>query len=131
MVPRGHRLLPHAAAGERGGGKGGWGGVSRGGFSVNILQSLARCYSVWLHKGKGERTCVSLLHSCVCGALIVGAEEGESAVQADPASLLCASGVSLSSQVVFKRAVEGEKARELVRKCPVNVFDIEDMGNGE
>lgn len=26
--------------------------------------------------------------------------------------------------------IEGEKAEELVRKCPVKVFDIEDIGKG-
>eukprot|EP00897_Mesotaenium_endlicherianum_P009699 jgi/Mesen1/8758/ME000524S08055 len=32
--------------------------------------------------------------------------------------------------VVFKKPVEGEFAEELVKRCPVNVFDIEDMGAG-
>ncbi|CAI5980493.1 unnamed protein product [Closterium sp. NIES-64] len=32
--------------------------------------------------------------------------------------------------VVFRKAVEGEMAEQLVAKCPMNVFDIEDMGNG-
>lgn len=27
--------------------------------------------------------------------------------------------------------IEGEKAEELVRKCPVKVFDIEDIGKGK
>ncbi|CAI5473944.1 unnamed protein product [Closterium sp. Yama58-4] len=33
-------------------------------------------------------------------------------------------------EVVFRKAVEGEMAEQLVAKCPMNVFDIEDMGNG-
>ncbi|CAI7751511.1 unnamed protein product, partial [Closterium sp. NIES-54] len=34
-------------------------------------------------------------------------------------------------EVVFRKAVEGEMAEQLVAKCPMNVFDIEDMGSGE
>ncbi|XP_068642248.1 uncharacterized protein [Aristolochia californica] len=33
-------------------------------------------------------------------------------------------------EVVLLQEVEDEKAEELVRKCPVNVFDIEDIGDG-
>ncbi|XP_042504103.1 DNA-directed RNA polymerases I and III subunit RPAC1-like isoform X2 [Macadamia integrifolia] len=33
--------------------------------------------------------------------------------------------------VVLLQEVEDEKAEELVKKCPVNVFDIEDIGNGK
>ncbi|KAK9091827.1 hypothetical protein Syun_026738 [Stephania yunnanensis] len=34
-------------------------------------------------------------------------------------------------QVVLLENVEDEKAEELVKKCPVNVFDIEDIGEGK
>ncbi|KAJ4834251.1 hypothetical protein Tsubulata_029890 [Turnera subulata] len=34
-------------------------------------------------------------------------------------------------EVVLEENVVGEDAEELKRKCPVNVFDIEDMGNGK
>ncbi|KAF8673192.1 hypothetical protein HU200_048742 [Digitaria exilis] len=33
-------------------------------------------------------------------------------------------------EVVFLKQIEGDEAEELVKKCPVNVFDIEDLGNG-
>ncbi|CAI9772788.1 unnamed protein product [Fraxinus pennsylvanica] len=33
-------------------------------------------------------------------------------------------------EVVLLQEVEGEKAEEFVKKCPVNVFDIEDIGKG-
>jgi len=33
-------------------------------------------------------------------------------------------------EVVFLEQIEGDEAEELVKKCPVNVFDIEDLGNG-
>ncbi|CAA2972185.1 DNA-directed RNA polymerases I and III subunit rpac1-like isoform X2 [Olea europaea var. sylvestris] len=33
-------------------------------------------------------------------------------------------------EVVLLQEVEGEKAEELVKKCPVKVFDIEDIGKG-
>jgi hypothetical protein len=33
-------------------------------------------------------------------------------------------------QVVLLEDIEGDLADELVRTCPVNVFDIEDMGPG-
>lgn len=36
----------------------------------------------------------------------------------------------ISFQVVLLQKVEDEDAEELVNKCPVNVFDIEDIGNG-
>nr|CAD1839390.1 unnamed protein product [Ananas comosus var. bracteatus] len=35
------------------------------------------------------------------------------------------------SPVVFLKEVTGADAEELVKKCPVNVFDIEDLGNGK
>ncbi|XP_059666757.1 uncharacterized protein LOC132312408 [Cornus florida] len=34
-------------------------------------------------------------------------------------------------EVELKQEVEDEKAEELVKKCPVNVFDIEDIGKGK
>jgi DNA-directed RNA polymerase I and III subunit RPAC1 len=34
-------------------------------------------------------------------------------------------------EVVLLEDIEGDLADELVRTCPVNVFDIEDMGPGE
>ncbi|XP_020103496.1 DNA-directed RNA polymerases I and III subunit rpac1-like isoform X1 [Ananas comosus] len=34
-------------------------------------------------------------------------------------------------EVVFLKEVTGADAEELVKKCPVNVFDIEDLGNGK
>lgn len=34
-------------------------------------------------------------------------------------------------KVVLLQEVEGEMAEKLVEKCPVNVFDIEDVGNGK
>lgn len=34
-------------------------------------------------------------------------------------------------QVVLLQEVEGKKAEELVKKCPVGVFDLEDIGNGK
>lgn len=37
----------------------------------------------------------------------------------------------LFGQVVFLQEVKDEKAEELVKKCPVDVFDIEDIGPGE
>ncbi|CAN6204972.1 unnamed protein product [Urochloa humidicola] len=33
-------------------------------------------------------------------------------------------------EVVILEQIEGDEAEELVKKCPVNVFDIEDLGNG-
>ncbi|KAL6639460.1 hypothetical protein ACP70R_023190 [Stipagrostis hirtigluma subsp. patula] len=33
-------------------------------------------------------------------------------------------------EVVLLKEIEGDDAEELVKKCPVNVFDIEDLGNG-
>jgi len=33
-------------------------------------------------------------------------------------------------EVFFLEQIEGDEAEELVKKCPVNVFDIEDLGNG-
>lgn len=36
-----------------------------------------------------------------------------------------------SFQVVLLKDVKDEAAEELKRKCPVNVFDIEDIGKGE
>lgn len=40
--------------------------------------------------------------------------------------LLC-----MLSQVVLLKEFEGKKAVELVNVCPAQVFDIEDMGEGE
>lgn len=34
-------------------------------------------------------------------------------------------------EIVFKREVEGTEAEKLVSKCPVKVFDIEDLGHGQ
>lgn len=34
-------------------------------------------------------------------------------------------------QIVLLQDIEGEKAEELVKKCPANVFDIEDIGKGK
>ncbi|XP_006654023.1 DNA-directed RNA polymerases I and III subunit rpac1 [Oryza brachyantha] len=34
-------------------------------------------------------------------------------------------------EVVLSEEFKGDDAEELVKKCPVNVFDIEDLGNGE
>lgn len=34
-------------------------------------------------------------------------------------------------QVVLLQEVEGDIAEELVNKCPVKVFDIEDIGKGK
>ncbi|KAA8534674.1 hypothetical protein F0562_032191 [Nyssa sinensis] len=34
-------------------------------------------------------------------------------------------------EVVLLQEVEDEKAEELIKKCPVNVFDIEDIANGK
>uniref|UniRef100_I1P3R8 DNA-directed RNA polymerase RpoA/D/Rpb3-type domain-containing protein n=2 Tax=Oryza glaberrima TaxID=4538 RepID=I1P3R8_ORYGL len=34
-------------------------------------------------------------------------------------------------EVVFRKEIKGDNAEKLVKKCPVNVFDIEDLGNGE
>lgn len=34
-------------------------------------------------------------------------------------------------QVVLLEDIVGEKADELVKKCPVKVFDIEDIGKGK
>jgi len=39
-------------------------------------------------------------------------------------------GISNKKMVVFLEQIEGDEAEELVKKCPVNVFDIEDLGNG-
>lgn len=33
--------------------------------------------------------------------------------------------------MVILQEVNGEKAEELAKKCPVNVFDIEDIGKGK
>lgn len=33
--------------------------------------------------------------------------------------------------MVILQEANGEKAEELVKKCPVNVFDIEDIGKGK
>uniref|UniRef100_A0A0E0GCG8 DNA-directed RNA polymerase RpoA/D/Rpb3-type domain-containing protein n=1 Tax=Oryza nivara TaxID=4536 RepID=A0A0E0GCG8_ORYNI len=32
-------------------------------------------------------------------------------------------------EVVFRKEIKGDNAEKLVKKCPVNVFDIEDLGN--
>jgi DNA-directed RNA polymerase I and III subunit RPAC1 len=37
----------------------------------------------------------------------------------------------LLPQISFKQDVEGELATKLVEMCPMNVFDIEDMGGGK
>ncbi|KAJ1260029.1 hypothetical protein BS78_10G200900 [Paspalum vaginatum] len=34
-------------------------------------------------------------------------------------------------EVVILEEIKGDNAEKLVKKCPVNVFDIEDLGNGE
>ncbi|KAG6465977.1 DNA-directed RNA polymerases I and III subunit RPAC1-like [Zingiber officinale] len=34
-------------------------------------------------------------------------------------------------EVVLSEEVKGQDAEKLVKKCPLNVFDIEDLGNGE
>lgn len=34
-------------------------------------------------------------------------------------------------QVVLLREIEDDEAEELVEKCPVKVFDIEDIGKGK
>ncbi|KAH6786287.1 RNA polymerase I subunit 43 [Perilla frutescens var. hirtella] len=34
-------------------------------------------------------------------------------------------------EIVLLQDIEGEKAEELVKKCPVKVFDIEDIGKGQ
>ncbi|KAG6516998.1 DNA-directed RNA polymerases I and III subunit RPAC1-like isoform X2 [Zingiber officinale] len=34
-------------------------------------------------------------------------------------------------EVVLSEEVKGQDAEKLVKKCPVNVFDIEDLGNGD
>lgn len=34
-------------------------------------------------------------------------------------------------QIVLLEDIEGEKADELVKKCPANVFDIEDIAKGK
>ncbi|XP_008797750.2 DNA-directed RNA polymerases I and III subunit rpac1 [Phoenix dactylifera] len=34
-------------------------------------------------------------------------------------------------EVVLLKDIKGDDAEKLVKKCPVNVFDIEDLGNGE
>lgn len=34
-------------------------------------------------------------------------------------------------EIVLLQEIEGDKAEELVKKCPVNVFDIEDVGKGQ
>lgn len=34
-------------------------------------------------------------------------------------------------QIVLLQEIEGEKADELVKKCPAKVFDIEDIGKGK
>ncbi|KAJ3693261.1 hypothetical protein LUZ60_008741 [Juncus effusus] len=34
-------------------------------------------------------------------------------------------------EVIFRKEIKGEEAVELVKKCPVKVFDIEDLANGE
>ena len=49
-------------------------------------------------------------------------------------SLLCCflkKWLTVCKQVVLLKPVEGDRAEELVNKCPANVFDIEDMGIGE
>ena len=33
-------------------------------------------------------------------------------------------------EIAIQGEVKGDKARELVRKCPMNVFDIEEVGQG-
>jgi hypothetical protein len=33
--------------------------------------------------------------------------------------------------VILKEEIKGDQAEELVKKCPVHVFDIEDLGPGE
>lgn len=32
---------------------------------------------------------------------------------------------------MLQKEIEGKKAEELVKKCPVGVFDLEDIGNGK
>jgi hypothetical protein len=39
-------------------------------------------------------------------------------------------GVLLALQVELNEDIEGAEADELVAKCPVKVFDIEDLGKG-
>lgn len=34
-------------------------------------------------------------------------------------------------KVILMQDIEDEDAQKLVNKCPVNVFDIEDMGDGK
>ncbi|XP_078171045.1 RNA polymerase I subunit 43 [Carex rostrata] len=34
-------------------------------------------------------------------------------------------------EVILLKEIKGEEAKKLVKKCPVKVFDIEDLGNGE
>lgn len=39
-------------------------------------------------------------------------------------------GYRMLPEVVLLQEIEGKKAEELVKKCPVGVFDLEDIGNG-
>ncbi|GAB5372335.1 hypothetical protein AAMO2058_001656600 [Amorphochlora amoebiformis] len=43
-------------------------------------------------------------------------------------SPVCTASYRLMPEILFKKKVEGKAAEELVRKCPMDVFDIEDIG---
>ncbi|KAF6145115.1 hypothetical protein GIB67_013466 [Kingdonia uniflora] len=45
-------------------------------------------------------------------------------------SPVCTTWYRMLPEVVLLQEVKDEKAEELVKKCPVNVFDIEDIGKG-
>jgi len=43
-------------------------------------------------------------------------------------SPVCTASYRLLPEIVFKKEVKNELAEELVKKCPMDVFDIEDLG---
>lgn len=43
---------------------------------------------------------------------------------------ICVCCLVFLEKVVLKEEILDEKAEELVKKCPVHVFDVEDIGKG-
>lgn len=46
-------------------------------------------------------------------------------------SPVCTASYRLMPEIVIEEEFEGEEAEELVKTCPMDVFDIEDMGGGK
>jgi DNA-directed RNA polymerase I and III subunit RPAC1 len=45
-------------------------------------------------------------------------------------SPVCTASYRLMPEITFTEKVKGKAAKELVNRCPLNVFDIEDSGAG-